>query len=102
MSTDYDTIREIVIQKVRERCFAGVFISDDEIGKMKVRDLQLGKDGHRPGASPYDGLALSLKGHTEIDVPGLTGDKLKQIENLRVDNIAKFIYTEIISKNRRF
>lgn len=99
MSTDYDTIRKVVIKKVRDMCFMGVFISDDDIGKIRVCDLHLFQGSHIPGTSPYDGLALRIRTCGEIDLPGLTGHKIKQIEILQVDNIAKYIYSELMNKN---
>ena len=94
MATDCIVIRICVRQKVREMCFAGTSVSDDDIGNKKISDLHLGQGAHMPGVSPLQALVVKLGSCTDVKIPNLTENKLNSNPNWTVDDLSGFICAE--------
>jgi hypothetical protein len=94
MSTDCFALRNCIRQKVREMCFVGTKVSDDQIGKTKISDLHLGQGTQMPGVSPMGALVVKVAGCTDVNIPNLTENKLTNSPNWTVDDLAGFICAE--------
>jgi hypothetical protein len=94
MATDCKAIRNCVRQKVRDMCFAGTNISDDEIGSKTIADLHLIQASQMPGISPLQAFVIMLGTCTDVQIPNLTEDKLNNESNWTVDDLSNFICME--------
>jgi|GEM_PF-3413883 len=58
--SSFTGIRDCVRQKVKEFCFEETNLTPDQIGGIKIKDLNLIQNENLPGLSPYEGLAANI------------------------------------------
>ena len=91
MGKSFKEVLDCVVEIIRQFCFAGADITDDEIASTKLNELNLPNDPHMPGISPLEALIIKVKSCACDDVE-LSADDINNNPNWTVKNLAQFIF----------